>query len=206
MCPSAVCCNNPPASLPILSDCRSVTRMEQGDETHIPLGEWGTSTKSYNIIHALREVWRKDPRSTEDSEPNYMWGKEFCKIQNCQEETTVWVHLNKNHGWLPLNLISQRALCVFLQTFPLGCILQHIYPSFEFDCYNALLREIFFFFFFFCLKHNSGKESACQSRRLRRCGFDPWTGKSKCPGGANDNPLQCSYLENPMQKWAWHSP
>ena len=123
--------------------------MEQGDETHIPLGEWGTSTKSYNIIHALREVWRKDPRSTEDSEPNYMWGKEFCKIQNCQEETTVWVHLNKNHGWLPLNLISQRALCVFLQTFPLGCILQHIYPSFEFDCYNALLREIFFFFFFF---------------------------------------------------------
>ena len=31
----------------------------------------------------------------------------------------------------------------------------------------------------------SGKESACQFRRLRRCKFSPWSGRS--PGGGNGN-------------------
>ena len=45
----------------------------------------------------------------------------------------------------------------------------------------------------------SGKESACQCRKCRRCGFDPWVRKIH-PGGGNDNPLQCSYLGNPMDR------
>ena len=47
----------------------------------------------------------------------------------------------------------------------------------------------------------SGKESACQCRRHRRCRFDPWSGRSL--GGGNGNPLRYSYLENPIDRGAW---
>jgi len=42
------------------------------------------------------------------------------------------------------------------------------------------------------------KRSICQ---CRRCGFDPWVWKS--PGEGNGNPLQYSFLGNPMHKGAW---
>ena len=46
----------------------------------------------------------------------------------------------------------------------------------------------------------SGKESACQCRRLV---FNPWVGK--IPGGeGNGNPLQHSCLENSMDR-AWQA-
>ena len=41
----------------------------------------------------------------------------------------------------------------------------------------------------------SGKEYACQCRRFRRLGFDPWVGK--VPWRRKSNPLQYSCLENP---------
>ena len=41
-------------------------------------------------------------------------------------------------------------------------------------------------------------EPACQCRRPKRCGFDPWVGK--IPGGY---PLQYSCLENPRDGRAW---
>ena len=47
----------------------------------------------------------------------------------------------------------------------------------------------------------SGKESACQCRRHRRCGFDPWVRIS--PEGGNGNPLQYSCLKNPLDRGAW---
>ena len=47
----------------------------------------------------------------------------------------------------------------------------------------------------------SGKEPACQSRRCKRHGFDPWV--SKIPQGGHGNPLQYSWLENPMDRAAW---
>ena len=34
-------------------------------------------------------------------------------------------------------------------------------------------------------------------------GFDPWVGK--IPGGGNGNRLQCSCLENPMDRGAWQA-
>ena len=46
----------------------------------------------------------------------------------------------------------------------------------------------------------SGKESAC---RCKRQGFDPWIGK--IPWSGNGNPLQYSYLENPMDRGAWRA-
>ena len=47
----------------------------------------------------------------------------------------------------------------------------------------------------------SGKEPTCHSRRHKRGGFDPWVGRS--PGEGNNNPLQYSCLENPMDRGAW---
>ena len=49
----------------------------------------------------------------------------------------------------------------------------------------------------------SGKEPACQCRRHKRHGFDPWVGRS--PGGGHGNPLQYSCLENPMHRGAWRA-
>jgi len=46
----------------------------------------------------------------------------------------------------------------------------------------------------------SGKESACQVGDL---GSIP--GSGRCPGGGNGNPLQPSYLENPMDRGAWQA-
>ena len=37
----------------------------------------------------------------------------------------------------------------------------------------------------------------------KRCGFDPWSGRS--PGGGHGNPLQHSCLESPMDRGAWRA-
>ena len=47
---------------------------------------------------------------------------------------------------------------------------------------------------------HSSKESACQ---CRRCEFDPWAQRS--PGEGNRNPLQYSFLGNPMDSGAWEA-
>ena len=47
----------------------------------------------------------------------------------------------------------------------------------------------------------SGKESACQSKRCKRCGFDPESGRSRRVG--NGNMLQHCWLENSMGSGAW---
>ena len=46
----------------------------------------------------------------------------------------------------------------------------------------------------------TGKEYACQCRRHRRCGFNPWVRRS--PWGRNENPFQYSCLENSIQRRA----
>ena len=43
-----------------------------------------------------------------------------------------------------------------------------------------------------------GKESACQRRRCKRHGFNPWVRNN--PGVGNDNPLQHSCLENSIDR------
>ena len=47
----------------------------------------------------------------------------------------------------------------------------------------------------------SGKEPACHCRRYKNHGSVPELGRS--PGGRHDNPLQYSYLQNPMDRGAW---
>ena len=51
-----------------------------------------------------------------------------------------------------------------------------------------------------CLGGASGKEPACQCWRCWKQGFDPWVGKT--PWSRHGNPLQCSCLENPMDRGA----
>ena len=48
-----------------------------------------------------------------------------------------------------------------------------------------------------------GGESAYQCRTPRRAGCYPWLRRS--PGGGNDDPLQCSRLENPVDRGAWQA-
>ena len=50
---------------------------------------------------------------------------------------------------------------------------------------------------------HSGKEPACQCRRLKRHGFNPWV--RNIPGGGHGNPIQYSCLENPMDRGAWRA-
>ena len=47
----------------------------------------------------------------------------------------------------------------------------------------------------------SGKETACQCRRCKRCGFDPWVGR--IPGEGNGKSLLYSCLENSLDRGAW---
>ena len=50
-----------------------------------------------------------------------------------------------------------------------------------------------------------GKERACQCRRHKRCGFDPWV--EKIPGRRAWQPISVffSCLENPMDRGAWQA-
>ena len=47
----------------------------------------------------------------------------------------------------------------------------------------------------------SGKESGCSAGAAGDVGSIPGSGRS--PGEGHDNPLQCSCLENPMDRRAW---
>ena len=49
----------------------------------------------------------------------------------------------------------------------------------------------------------SGKESACQCRRCKRCRFNPWTGEF--PWSGRWQPLQYPCLENSIDRGAWQA-
>ena len=48
-----------------------------------------------------------------------------------------------------------------------------------------------------------GKESACNAGDAGNVGSIPGLGRS--PGEGHGNPLQCSHLENPMDRGAWRA-
>ena len=50
---------------------------------------------------------------------------------------------------------------------------------------------------------SDGKEPACQCRRHKRPGFNPWVWK--IPREGNGNSPQYSFLENPMDRGAWQT-
>ena len=60
-------------------------------------------------------------------------------------------------------------------------------------------RQIFFGFSY----GSADEESACKAEDPRDAGSIPGPGRS--PGEGNGNPLQYSYLENPMDRGAWRA-
>ena len=50
---------------------------------------------------------------------------------------------------------------------------------------------------------HSGKESTCQCRRHKRCGFDQWSGK--IPQRSKCSLLKYSFLKNPMDRGVWQT-
>ena len=48
---------------------------------------------------------------------------------------------------------------------------------------------------------SAGKESGCNAGDAGDLGLNPGSGSS--PGEGNDNPLQYSFLENPMDRGVW---
>ena len=50
---------------------------------------------------------------------------------------------------------------------------------------------------------STGKESACNKRDTRDLGLIP--GSGRFPGGGDGNPLQYSFLENPLNRGAWRA-
>ena len=55
--------------------------------------------------------------------------------------------------------------------------------------------------FFWASQVASGKEPLANAGDIRDAGLIP--GSGRYPGGGNDNPLQYSCLENPMDRGAW---
>ena len=49
----------------------------------------------------------------------------------------------------------------------------------------------------------TGKESACQCKRGKAGGFDPWVGK--IPGGGRGSPVQYSCPEDSIDRGAWQA-
>ena len=49
----------------------------------------------------------------------------------------------------------------------------------------------------------SDKESACQCRRHKRCGFDPWA--RKIPWSRKRHPTPVFFLKNPLDRRAWRA-
>ena len=53
------------------------------------------------------------------------------------------------------------------------------------------------------------KNPIAKARNSQRGGFDPWVGEiprsRRSPGGGHGNPLQCSCLENPIDRGAWQA-
>ena len=88
-----------------------------------------------------------------------------------------------------VSIIVNQFLILSLIIYVCVCVCVHIYI---FMC-----RCIYYMCF---PSGTSGKEPACQCRRLKRCGFNPWVGK--IPWRRTWNPLQYSCLENPLDRGA----
>ena len=68
---------------------------------------------------------------------------------------------------------------------------------------NSFKTHLFTRFLYGLPRWWSGKESTCQCRRHRRCGFNPGWGRS--PGGEGDNPQQYPCLRNPIDRGTWQA-
>ena len=101
---------------------------------------------------------------------------------------------------------SRLSLCTEAKSHTHGVVQSGItnHVSWLFLLYHPLFHEMVTPKCFMDFPHGTGgKEPACQCRRQKRYGFDPWVGRS--PEGRHDNSLQYSCWENPMDTGAWQA-
>ena len=114
-----------------------------------------------------------------------------------------------------LTHLSSASLNIcFMLIEKLGNIDKHIYlirkaiskaMTFWYTAFQIFCRFIFAFVYWFLNlpRWLSSKESACQCRRGRRCGFDPRV--RKIPWRREWQPTPDSCQENPMDRGAWRA-
>ena len=123
---------------------------------------------------------------------------------------TFWPPSYSSPSLIPPPIVKHKS-SLFLWIF---CFLKHNWPTTL--CWFLVHNIVFWYFYTlqitidFCIVilyslgfpgGACGKVPAYQCRRHKRCGFDPWVGRS--PGGGHGNPLQYSYLEKSMDREAW---
>ena len=81
-----------------------------------------------------------------------------------------------------------------LRTFTISTILSNLHSHSKFS--NCSYNTLWAF-----PSGSVGKESACNAGEARDMGLISGSGRS--PGEGHSNPLQCSCLENPMDRGAW---
>ena len=87
---------------------------------------------------------------------------------------------------------SDRTKVIQFYMYLYMCVFQYIHA------YTHIYTHIWGF-----LGVTSGKEPACQCRRLKRHGFNPWVRKIPWRRAQQPTPIHC--LENPMDRGAWWS-
>ena len=105
-----------------------------------------------------------------------------------------WTFEGSKEGSDLMWFISSKNSFIY---FRWNCLLFVAWLSLNVHCFSNLMSPALRMGF---LGGASDKEPACQSRRHRRLGSIPGWGRS--PGGGHGNPLQCSCLENPLDRGA----
>ena len=123
-----------------------------------------------------------------------------------KEDAVIYIsvyYLNFSWLWLIYNVVLalnvQQCDSVCMYCFLLYVIARSwVLHSRVLDVYGSVYMFISGFTWWF-----SGKESTCKAGAIGDRGSIP--GSGRFPGGGHGNPLQYSYLENPMDRGAWQA-
>ena len=97
--------------------------------------------------------------------------------------------------------IYHPLFCVFRFFSQIGCF--RVLSRVPCDIQQILLSYLFYTLWCIYIKGFPGDSVVKKPPLLQRYGFYPGSGKS--PGEGNDNSLQYSRLENPIDKGAWQA-
>ena len=118
-----------------------------------------------------------------------------CLLNECVSEQ--WIMFLITSPAFP----SPQLLCSNLSTWSFMLASFPSNPSFmwqlELLSSSTILKHLGF------PRWRNSKESTCQCRRCKRCGFDPWV--EMIPWSRNGNPLQYSCLEDSMDRGDWQA-
>ena len=123
------------------------------------------------------------------------WMKAARQV-SCPRKPLSWVSIFIVFDIIPVNSIWLEFLSHMLDIFHANTAWYFLYFFHKLYGYHIIKAYIMFLVVF--AGGSKSKDSACNARDL---GLIP--GLGRLPGGGHGNPLQCSYLENPMGRGAW---